>query len=88
MQFLGKDAISYQSFNEREKQMDWISKGVLALVLIGGINWGLVGVFQFDLVAFLFGAMSILSRTIYILIGLAAVWILFSSFSPDKEIAK
>ena len=68
--------------------MDWISKIVLALVVIGGLNWGLVGVFNFDLVAFLFGPMSALTRTIYILVGLASVWIIFSSFYPAKEISR
>jgi uncharacterized membrane protein YuzA (DUF378 family) len=46
----------------------------LALVIIGGINWGLVGLFGFDLVAALFGTMSALSRIVYILVGVSAVW--------------
>ena len=68
--------------------MDWISKVILTLVVIGGLNWGLVGAFEFDLVAFLFGPMSALSRVIYILIGLASVWVVFSSFYPVKELSK
>lgn len=44
------------------------------LIIIGGINWGLVGFFKFDLVAFLFGDMSTLSRVIYDLVGLAAIY--------------
>lgn len=43
------------------------------LILIGAINWGLVGFFGFDLVAFLFGDMSILSRIIYALVGISAI---------------
>lgn len=43
------------------------------LVLIGALNWGLVGAFNFDLVAFLFGNMSILSRIVYILVGISAI---------------
>lgn len=43
------------------------------LVFIGALNWGLVGLFNFDLVAFLFGDMTILSRTIYSLVGLSAL---------------
>jgi uncharacterized membrane protein YuzA (DUF378 family) len=62
--------------------MDWISKIALILVVIGGLNWGLVGAFNFDLVAFLFAPMSVLSRIIYILVGLSAVWIAISSFYP------
>lgn len=49
----------------------------LILTIIGGINWGLVGAFDFDLVAFLFGPMSVLSRIVYILIGLSALVMLF-----------
>lgn len=47
----------------------------LILLIIGGLNWGLVGLFQFDLVAALFGGQGAgLARIIYILVGLAAVW--------------
>ncbi len=50
-------------------------KLALILLVIGGINWGLVGIFELDLVAFLFGgAASIVSRVIYILVALSAVW--------------
>ena len=49
----------------------------LILTIIGGINWGLVGAFDFDLVAFLFGSMSILSRIVYILVGLSALAMIF-----------
>ena len=43
------------------------------LVLIGALNWGLVGLFKFNLVARLFGEMSMLTRIIYIIIGLSAI---------------
>jgi len=47
----------------------------LVLAIIGGLNWGLVGIFKFDLVAFLFGGQTAsISRVIYTLVGLAAVW--------------
>lgn len=46
----------------------------LLLVIVGGLNWLLVGAFGFDLVAALFGDMSILSRTVYVLVGLSAIW--------------
>jgi len=46
----------------------------LALVIIGGVNWGLVGLFGFDLVAALFGTMSALSRIVYVLVGASALW--------------
>ncbi len=49
---------------------------ILALILsiVGCANWGLVGIFQFDLVAWLFGAGALLSRIIYTVIGLAGLW--------------
>jgi uncharacterized membrane protein YuzA (DUF378 family) len=46
----------------------------LILLIVGGLNWGLVGLFDFDLVAALFGAMSPLSRIVYVLVGVAAVY--------------
>ncbi len=51
--------------------LDWIA---LILMIVGGINWGLVGAFDFDLVATLFGSGTMLSRIIYMLVGLAALW--------------
>jgi len=44
------------------------------LVIVGGLNWGLVGAANFDLVAAIFGPMSPLSRVVYVLVGLAAVY--------------
>lgn len=46
----------------------------VALLVIGGLNWGLVGAANFDLVAALFGPMSALSRTVYVLVGAAALY--------------
>ena len=50
-------------------------KIALILLIIGGINWGLIGIFQFDLVAWAFGgAASLISRAIYIIVAVSAVW--------------
>ena len=46
----------------------------LILVIIGAINWGLIGIFNFNLVDTIFGAMSAISRIIYTLVGLAGLW--------------
>ena len=46
----------------------------LVLLIVGGLNWGLVGLFEIDLVAALFGEMSALSRIVYALVGLSALW--------------
>lgn len=49
----------------------------LILVIVGGLNWGLVGLFDFDLVAALFGVDSVLSNLVYILVGLSALYQIF-----------
>jgi len=54
--------------------LDWIA---LILVIVGGLNWLLVGIFSFDLVAAIFGAMSVISRIVYILVGISAVYMIF-----------
>ena len=62
--------------------------GTLALILsiIGSLNWGLVGIFQFDLVAWLFGGQgSVISRIIYTLVGLAGLWCISLLFDTDEE---
>ena len=70
--------------------MSVIHKIALALLIIGGINWGLIGVLQFDLVAWLFGGMaSLMSRIIYTLVGLSALWcitLLFKDLSFEEEV--
>ena len=49
---------------------------VLVLVIVGGLNWGLVGLFDFNLVAAIFGVDSFLSNLVYVLVGLAALYAL------------
>lgn len=52
------------------------------LLIVGGLNWGLVGLFEFDLVAAIFGEGSVLSKIVYVLVGLAAVWQLIALLTP------
>jgi len=54
--------------------IDWIA---IILLVIGGLNWGLVGIFNFDLVSAVFGSMSTFSRIVYTLVGLSGIWMLF-----------
>ena len=54
--------------------MKSVSLVTLALVIVGGLNWGLVGVADWNLVAAVFGAGSALSRVVYALVGLSALW--------------
>lgn len=61
--------------------METLQKTCLVITIIGAINWLLIGVLDFDLVAFLFGTMSLLTRIVYTLVGIAGlinIGILFS----------
>ena len=51
-----------------------IDKIALALIVIGAINWGLIGLFRFNLVELLFGDMTILARIVYSLVGISGLW--------------
>ena len=63
--------------------LDWIA---FVLLIVGGLNWGLVGFFGFDLVRAIFGDMTALSRIIYCLVGLSAIYLaVVSSFKMPKE---
>ena len=68
-----------------------LDKIALAILIIGGINWGSVGLFQFDLVAWIFGGQgAIVSRIIYTLVALSALWCITLVFRErdsvdDKE---
>lgn len=54
--------------------MKVIDKIALILIIIGAINWGLIGIFKFNLVEMIFGDMTILARIIYILVGISGLW--------------
>ena len=56
--------------------LKWLDYITLTLVIIGAVNWGLIGFFQFDLVAFIFGNMSWISRIVYALVGLSGLYML------------
>lgn len=62
--------------------LDWLA---LILVLIGGVNWGLKGLLDMDLVATLFGTESAVSRAVYSLVGLAAVYLAAMSGKLAKK---
>jgi uncharacterized protein len=61
---------------------DWVA---MILIIVGGLNWGLVGLFKFDLVAAIFGDMSALSRIVYSLVGIAAVYVAAMSMSYGRK---
>lgn len=59
----------------------------LVLSIIGSINWGLIGVFRFDLVGWLFGGQgSVISRIVFTVVGLAGLWCISLLFRPREEI--
>lgn len=65
-----------------------MDKIALLLVIIGSVNWGLVGIFNFDLVATLFGGQTaLLSRIVYTLVGAAGLWCISLLFR-DREMAR
>ena len=64
-----------------------VDRIALALAIIGGLNWGLIGLFRLDLVAFLFGGQTaLLSRIVYTLVGLAAIWCISLMFRNEEDI--
>ena len=64
----------------------FIDKLALLLTIIGALNWGGIGLFGFDTVAFLFGGrLSLVSRSIYTLVGLAGLWCITMLFRTDEE---
>ena len=62
--------------------LDWVA---LVLVIIGAICWGLIGLFNFDLVATIFGKMSFMSRAVYDFVGLAGIYLIFMLGMPSEE---
>lgn len=67
---------------DKLSMFDWIA---LILVIIGGLNWGLIGFFKFNLVSATFGDMSVITRVIYDLVGLAALYIAAISMSLVRK---
>ena len=65
------------------------NKIALIISIIGCLNWGLVGLFSFDLVAFIAGGpTTILARIIYVLVAIAGIWCVSMLFRPNDEIAE
>lgn len=68
--------------------MNWINRVALLLIIVGAINWGLIGLFQYDLVAGLFGGgeqSAALARVIYTLVGISGLIAISLYFSPIAE---
>jgi len=66
--------------------MKYLDCTALTIAIIGAVNWGLIGFFGFDLVAFIFGDMSLLSRIVYAIVGICGLYLLsFYSKCKDPE---
>jgi uncharacterized membrane protein YuzA (DUF378 family) len=68
--------------NNKLNVLDWIA---YVLVIIGGLNWALVGFFNFDLVVYLLGSFTILTRIVYVLVGLSALYFAGTIFNLQKK---
>lgn len=68
--------IAYTKYERKvkEEKMKVIDKIALVLIIIGAINWGLIGFFNFNLVAVIFGEITWISRVIYALVGISGLW--------------
>ncbi len=66
-----------------------LDKIALTLLIIGGLNWGLVGIFEFDLVSWLFGGTdAVLSRAVYILVAISALWCITMLFRSEDKLVE
>ena len=62
--------------------IDWVA---FILVIVGALNWGLVGLFSFDLVATIFGNMTMISRVVYVLVGVSALYLVVKGPGMSKK---
>lgn len=64
-----------------------LDKIALFLLIVGGVNWGLVGLFEFDLVAFIFGGQTaVLARLVYVLVAISAIWCISLFFKENEMV--
>ena len=66
--------------------MKILDRIALILIIVGGLNWGLIGIFDFNLVEFITGDSKVLQSVIYTLVGLCAVWCISLLFRSREEI--
>jgi uncharacterized membrane protein YuzA (DUF378 family) len=78
----------HTAYSREEGNMKPVNLVTLILIIVGGLNWGLVGAADFDLVATLFGAGSAPAKVVYVLVGISALVQLVILFVPKTESAK
>lgn len=69
-------------------KLNTLDKIAIALVLIGALNWGIIGAFNLDLVGLLFHSIPILQRIVYLLVGIAAIYLLVLIFKSKHKMDK
>lgn len=67
------------------KNMNWLDWVAFVLVIIGALNWGLVGFFNWNLVSAIFGDMTTVSKVIYDLVGIAALYMIVAGFVKSSD---
>lgn len=67
---------------QKMSALDWVA---MILVIVGGLNWGLVGAFQYNLVDGVFGFMPVIARIVYVLVGLAALWMVYAAVKASSK---
>ncbi len=76
----------HTNYSKKRQVITMLDRIALLLLIVGGVNWGLLGIFQFDLVAFIFGGQAaIISRIVYVLVGISAVWCI-SLFFKEQDL--
>lgn len=77
----------FAKFSKEGENMKLINYIALTIAIVGALNWGLVGILSFDLVAFIFGEMSWLSRIVYTLVGLSGIYLItfYSQLETTEE---
>ena len=78
MHIFEQDSLFYEGnlFQEESYIMKYLDCVALSIAIIGAVNWGLIGLFGFNLVAALFGSMTLVSRIVYGLVGLCGLYLL------------
>ena len=66
-------------------ERNWLDIVILVLIIVGAVNWGLIGFFRFDLIASLFGQLSAISRIIYAIVGIAGIYSLILFWKLKTE---
>lgn len=57
----------------------------ISLLVVGGVNWGMIGAFDFNLVSYIFGNMTVITRAVYVLVGLSGLYIAFSTMYESNN---